>query len=140
MSDRAFLDTNILVYTFDDSAPDKRETARGLVRRALEDGGAIISWQVVQEFLSLASRKFARVLCAADRARYLQGVLAPLCEVFPTVELYGVALDVQERWQLSFYDASILAAALVADCGTVFTEDLHHGLVVRGLSVVDPFR
>ena len=96
MSAKALLDTNILVYTFDGHDLAKRETARTMVGSALRDRTAIISHQVIQEFLNVATRKFATPLTEADSALYLKQVLNPLCEVHSSIDLYKDALDIQE--------------------------------------------
>jgi predicted nucleic acid-binding protein len=64
MSAEAFLDTNVLVYCFDPSEPAKQQRARGMVEDALRNGSAVISTQVAQEFLNLATRKFAHAFAA----------------------------------------------------------------------------
>jgi predicted nucleic acid-binding protein len=74
-----FLDTNVLVYTFDSSAPAKRTRARELVQDALETGDGVISWQVAQEFLNVALHRFERPLTPREAAEYVDEVLAPLC-------------------------------------------------------------
>ena len=139
MSARAFLDTNVLVYTFDESAGGKRARARELVESALRDKSAVISFQVVQEFLNVATRKFAQPMKDAEAALYLRRVLDPLCEVHSSPALYEEALDIRERWHFSFYDALIVAAALAAGCDTLYSEDLQDGQKVRELTVVNPF-
>src|SRR4030042_2155747 len=123
MSDKFFLDTNILVYTFDDGDPGKRDRARALVAEALSQSHGIISYQVMQEFLNPALRKFAKPLTAADAERYLTVVLEPLCTVFAGVELYHQAIDIAERWKYSFYDSLIIASALGAGCTVLSSED-----------------
>lgn len=137
---KPFLDTNVFVYTFDAAAPEKRRRARELVAAALDSTGAAISSQVIQEFLNVATRKFATPLSAPDAGRYLDRVLAPLCRVFPSIGLYRRGLEVAERWRLSFYDALIVAAAEQAGCDLLLTEDLQDGLEIGGLRVADPFR
>jgi predicted nucleic acid-binding protein len=139
MSDKAFLDTNVLVYSFDRSEPRKRDIARGLIAGALERGAGIISYQVVQEFLNVATRKFVIPLSSADAQRYLEVVLEPLCEVYASPELFHQSLEIAESWRLSFYDALIVAAALQADCSALYSEDLQDGLKIRGLTVRNPF-
>jgi len=134
-----FLDTNIFVYSFDDRDKRKQQRARSLIVDALSSNDGLISFQVVQEFISVATRKFATPLTAQDCGRYLDEVLAPMCEVFPSIALYHQALDVHQRWQLSFYDALIVAAALQGDCSVLYTEDLHHGLKIQALTVTNPF-
>ncbi len=134
-----FLDTNIFVYTFDDRDKQKQQRARALIADALNANNGIISYQVVQEFLNVATRKFSTPLTAEDCGRYLDHVLAPLCEVFPSISLYHQALDVHQRWQLSYYDSLIVAAALQGECHVLYTEDLQHNLKIKSLTVTNPF-
>ncbi|MCP4657580.1 MAG: PIN domain-containing protein [bacterium] len=139
MSGRFFLDTNVLVYTFDPRDSAKQARARELVEEALGEQRGLISFQVVQEFLNVATRKFEPPLAHADCRTYLDRVLRPLCEVFPTIELYREALFLAERWRYGVYDSLILAAAIQAGCGTLYSEDLHHGQKIQDLTIVDPF-
>jgi predicted nucleic acid-binding protein len=140
MKGRFFLDTNVFVYTFDSSAPKKQTRARKLVAQALEGRRGVISFQVVQEFLNVATRKFATPLTMRDCVTYLESVLSPLYDVSPSMELYREALDIRERWQLSYYDALIVTAALSAGCERLLSENLQHGLEIRGLTIENPFR
>ena len=139
MSDRYFLDTNILVYTFDDTDPKKRERARALVGTALE-GQGIISFQIVQEFLNVALRRFARPMTSDEAQAYLDAVLGPLCRVQSEPDLYREALAIHQRWRFSFYDSLVVAAALRSDCGVLYSEDLQHGQEIGDLVIVNPFR
>jgi predicted nucleic acid-binding protein len=139
MSDRYFLDTNILVYCFDRQQPRKREKALALVADALQNGNGMISWQVVQEFLNVATRKFAQPLTPADAAIYLQKVLYPLCKVYPALTVYQKALELQQRTSYSFYDALILAGAMQEACTILYSEDMQNGRQVDGLAIVNPF-
>lgn len=135
-----FLDTSVLVYSFDESAPQKRVKAQGLIEKALTIRQGMVSYQVVQEFLNAATRKFTEPFTAADARIYLDHVLWPLCRVFPTIELYRSALDISNRWGYAFYDSLILAGALEAGCDVLYSEDLQHRQVIAGLTIIDPFR
>jgi len=135
-----FLDTNILVYTFDETAPDKQIKARALVERALEHQTGVISYQVTQEFINVATRKFTPPLSTAQTLRYLHEVLEPLCAVFSGNDLYRKAIGIQERWRYSFYDSLIIASALSAGCNTLYSEDLQASQSIESLTIVDPFR
>ena len=139
MSGRFFLDTNILVYTFDSRMPAKQQKARQLVADALLTHKGLISFQVVQEFLNVASSKFAHPLSLQDCQEYLKNVLAPLCEVLPSIELYERAIEIGERWRYSFYDFLIIAAALEAECQTLYSEDLQHQQTIQELTIINPF-
>lgn len=140
MSAKYFLDTNILVYTFDQSDPKKLQRANELIRTALQERSGCISFQVVQEFLNVGTRKFAVPLSPHDSLKYLNSVLSPLCEVFASIELYAKGLEVKEHWQFSFYDALIIAAALQADCAVLYSEDLQHRQRIENLVIVNPFQ
>jgi len=87
MNDKFFMDSNILIYTFDSHAPRKQKKARELVATALKTQKGIISFQVVQEFLNVATRKFETPLTEAEAEKYINQVLTPLCEVFANIEL-----------------------------------------------------
>ena len=87
-----FLDTNILAYSFDLVAPQKQKIADQLLTDALETQRGIISTQIVQEFINLALRKFARPMNVPECREYLQKVLLPLCRYYPSLSSYDRAL------------------------------------------------
>jgi predicted nucleic acid-binding protein len=139
MKDRFFLDTNILVYVFDAKLPEKAKAAAALVRHAVDSGEGVISYQVVQEFLNVALRRFARPFSVAEAEQYLLTVLKPLLAVESSPTLYLEALRILARHQFSWYDSLIVAAALQAECSTLYTEDLQPGREVEGLRIRNPF-
>jgi predicted nucleic acid-binding protein len=139
MSGKFFIDTNILVYSFDTASKEKCAIARGILEDALAGCNGVISYQVVQEFVNVATRKFATPLRHDDAKVYLKRVLEPLCDVYATIELYEHALDISQRWQYSFYDSLIIASALQAGCSRLYTEDLQHGQKIQRLEIVNPF-
>ena len=136
---RFFLDTNVLVYSFDSESPDKQRIAQRLILEALRSQRGVISSQVVQEFLNLASRKFAHSISIADARDYLRSVLMPLCHHFPSIDFYDRAWRVQIETGFSFFDALIVAAAIEAGCSTLLSEDLQHGRTVQGVVILNPF-
>jgi predicted nucleic acid-binding protein len=87
-----------------------------LVKEVLRNANGVISTQVVQEFLNLATRRFARAFTTDDLRAYLDNVLSPLCQIFPDAELFRLALEVKDETAYSFYDSLILAGALRAGC------------------------
>lgn len=140
MSAEFFLDTNVFIYHLDSTDPAKHATAELIVRDALAEGNGCISYQVVQECLNVALRK-AEIALPLEAARsYLDTVLAPLMQVPASETLYHRALDVQARWRFGFYDSLIVASALSAGCSTLLSEDLEHGQLIDGLTVVNPFK
>jgi len=135
-----FLDTNILVYSFDDRHILKQKCAQQLIEEALESGCGVISFQVIQEFLNLSSKKFLVPLSTKEQRLYLQKILIPLCEIYSEPSLYDMAIDIRERYHFSFYDSLIISSALEARCKTLYSEDLQHGQQILDLKVVNPFK
>lgn len=135
-----FLDTNILIYTFDDSNPEKRDRARQLVRDALDGGKGAISSQVMQEFIHVATRKFAVPMTATEAALYLERVLLPLCQVWTDETGYRDALKIMETTGYAWYDSLILGAAIRTGAKELLSEDLRDGQVVDGVRIRNPFR
>ena len=138
--EKFFLDTNIFVYTFESKSPSKRVLAQDLVSGALDTRRGVISYQVVQEFLNVATRKFTKPMKVAEAELYLARVLMPLCEVFPDSSLYSQALSISSETGFSFYDSLIVASAIASECEILWTEDLQDGQRIRGVEVRNPFR
>ena len=139
MNARFFLDTNIFVYSVDKSSPRKQERASQLVREAIETGKGVVSYQVVQEFFSVALRSFADAMTVGEAEHYLGSVFSPMLAVQSSQALIADALRLNERYRLSWYDALIVAAALEAECGVLYSEDLQHGQKFGELAVANPF-
>jgi predicted nucleic acid-binding protein len=139
MSGKFFIDTNIIVYSFDRDSPGKREKARSIVEEAVTTGNGVVSFQVVQEFLNVATRKFKKALQLDDARQFLEEILLPLCDLFPNNAFYRNALDIKERTGYSFYDAMILQAALEAQCRVLYSEDLQDGFKLFDLTIINPF-
>jgi predicted nucleic acid-binding protein len=139
MSDRFFLDTNIFVYSFDQSAPAKARRAAQLIRDALTTQKGIVSFQVVQEFFSVALKRFSQPMQAADAGQYLNAVFRPLLAVHSSQALYAEALFLHAQSGLSWFDSLIVSAAIQARCAVLFSEDLQHGQRFGGLQVRNPF-
>ena len=140
MSAKYFLDTHMIVYSFDAGQPAKKERALALIGDALQSGRGVISTQVIQEFLAVATRKFTVPLKAEDAKAYLKMVLGPLCQVYPDQALYEACLELQQETGYSFYDALILAGALRAGCEVLYSEDFQAGQQIRQLRIVNPFK
>jgi predicted nucleic acid-binding protein len=139
MSGRFFLDTNIFVYSFDQSAAAKSKRAAQLIREALTTQKGVISYQVVQEFFNVALRRFSQPMQAADAELYLSTVFRPLLGVHSSPALFAEALHLQAQSGLLWYDSLIVAAAIQARCDLLFTEDLQHGQRFGALQVRNPF-
>lgn len=139
MKGKFFIDTNIFIYSFDSAEKEKQEIAVRLIQHALENGQGVISYQVIQECLNVLMQKFKVPLSLQDSQLYLEQVLVPLCEVFPTRELYSAALNIKKETTYSFYDSLIVASAIDANCQILYSEDLQNGRSIKGLKIINPF-
>jgi predicted nucleic acid-binding protein len=138
MSD-SFIDSNVIVYLFDETDDRKRGVAATLVAEAVRDSASAISYQVVQEVLNVLSRLVAEARRSATAQSLLDEVLLPLWRVMPSRALYERALDVHARYQYRFYDSLIIAAALESGCTRLYSEDLQHGQRIERLTIENPF-
>ena len=136
MSAEYFLDTNVLVYAFDQTQPKKRERARNLLD---PERDWAISWQVVQEFSSVALHRFAEPVSPKFLENFIELVLWPKCRVMPSQSLYAAAISLHGKRPYRFYDALIVAAAIESGAPTLWTEDLQAGRRVDGLKIENPF-
>lgn len=100
----------------------------------------MISYQVVQEFLNVATRKFVNPLTLDEAGLYLDQVLMPLCELYPNDEFYQFGLNMQKLTRYSFYDSLMIAAAVKTNCKVLYSEDLHQGQIISGLVIHNPFK
>ena len=139
MKDKFFLDTNIFVYSFDKDSQSKSKKSQYLIKSALGSANGTISFQVIQEFLNVSTSKFKHPLSISDARKYLENVLFPLCEVFPSFTFYRKSMDLKEKTNYSFYDCLIIYAALEADCKYLLTEDLDNGRKIGKLTIINPF-
>ncbi|MGE0453995.1 MAG: PIN domain-containing protein [Vicinamibacteria bacterium] len=137
MSDRAFVDTNVLVYAHDRSAGVKHEKARALVEALWRDRAGVVSTQVLQE-LCVAMRKMsAGPPSPPDLARLVADYLR-WDVVVNTGESIVEALEIEERFGLSFWDALIVQAAAASGAATLYSEDLSDGQSYGTVRVVNP--
>jgi predicted nucleic acid-binding protein len=134
----AFFDTNVLVYLFDSSSPEKRHRARALFRDRAARDEVLVSVQVLQELYVTLTRKLAHPV-RADRAERLVRSFAALPVVAVDAELVVAAVALSRRNQLSLWDALIVVAAKAGGASELLSEDLQSGQIIEGLRVVNPF-
>ena len=139
MSGRFFLDTNVFIYSFDLAAQQKSHRAAQLIGEGIQSGKGTISYQVVQEFLNAALRRFAKPMTSMEAEQYFTSILRPLVNVHSSPGLFAEALLVFTRYKFSWYDSLIIAAAVESACEVLYTEDLRHGQKIGSLIIVNPF-
>lgn len=139
MTGRFFVDTNVLVYQFDTREPEKQVRARAWMEHLWSARAGLISFQVLQEFYATVTRKLNPGL-PAEEARKVVRALWTWQPVGIDERVFLTAWAVQERFGLSWWDALIAAAARLAGCSHLLTEDLQHGQDLDGLRVINPFQ
>lgn len=132
MSAKAFFDTTILVYAF---AQDAHKTP---IAEELLSSGGVISVHVLNEFVAVARRKLGMSWAETTDA---VAAIRSLCEppVAITIDVHEEALRIAQRYKYHIYDSLVLAAALQANCTTLYSEDMHHGQKIDLLTIHNPF-
>ncbi len=136
---RRFFDTNVLVYLFDADAARKQARARELLKQTVEEGLAILSTQVLQEFFVAVTRKLS-VPLPPEQAERAARDLASLPIVQVDTEMILRAIATMRRYRLSFWDSLIVEAATHGGATILYSEDFRHGQVIEGLTIENPFR
>ncbi|MBI2966615.1 MAG: PIN domain-containing protein [Bacteroidetes bacterium] len=134
MKDRAFFDTNILVYLYSDDEPVKRKIASELLTK----GESIITIQVLKEFTNTLRKKYSvewqKISAAIDE-------ILLFFILYPTeISDIKAAISVAEKYRYSFYDSLIIASALESNCKILYSEDLQHNQIIKNkLKIINPF-
>jgi predicted nucleic acid-binding protein len=138
MTEAYFVDANVLVYSNDRSEPFKQEIARALLQRLWREQTGRTSIQALNEFYVVVTRKVSAVV----RREEAWQVVEELLDWDPQpvdAALLRRARSLETRYQLSWWDCLIVAAAQLQGCSILYTEDLQHGAVYDGVRVCNPF-
>ncbi len=138
MSDNYFVDTNVLVYFHDSSNSQKQVRAKEWLSTLWQERTGRLSTQVLNEFYHVVTRKLSPGLAKEEARESVRSLLA-WSPVSLTSAVTERAFSVQDRFQLSWWDALIVAAAQSASCRYLLTEDLQDGQDLNDLTVVNPF-
>lgn len=132
MSDKRFIDTNVLIYAFSEDEP------KADIAEAILAGGGVISVQVLNEFTHVCRRKLS--LDWSEIEERLAVVRALTTEIIPiSLDLHTKAVELARDHNFSFYDALIVTAALGAECSQLVTENMQHHRLIGGLRIENPF-
>jgi predicted nucleic acid-binding protein len=136
MSAKCFVDTNILFYAQDKSAGLKHERAAKIVADLWQSATGVLSTQVLQEFC-VAVRRVDRNRAIEDLRQWVERY-SEWETIVNTSESIRDALNLESRYQVSFWDALIIRAAQVSRAEVLYTEDLNDGQVFGSVRVVNP--
>jgi len=128
---KPFIDSNVVLYLF------SSDTVKADRAESLLQSGGLISVQVLNEVASVCLRKLKMTWEDIDT---VLETLKFTCEVLPvTLATHEKAVGLAKRFQISFYDANIVATAILGGADTLFSEDLQNGMSMDSLTVVNPF-
>jgi predicted nucleic acid-binding protein len=137
MSDKCFVDTNILIYAHDRTAGIKHQRARALLEELWESGRGVISTQVLQE-LCINLRRRSNHPLPLEELRRIVREYSTWETIVNTPEAVLKTLEIEARYKISFWDALIVQAAEEGGVATLYSEDLSHGQRYFGIQVVNP--
>ena len=138
MSDKCFVDTNVLVYAADLSAGKKCARSQELTEELWALRKGVLSTQVLQELYFALRRKLEKPMPAWEAEEILRDYSEWEVVVNNRHSLFR-AIELETRYQISFWDGLMLQAAERAGAGVVYSEDLSHGQTYAGIRVVNPF-
>lgn len=138
MSDKTFVDTNVLIYAHDVEAGRKHDVAKAILRELWVDRTGILSTQVLQEFYVNAARKI-RTPLPKPAARSVVSTYAAWCVDGITPADVTAAFQIEDDANIGFWDALIVAVAMRSGARRVLSEDLSPGQVIAGVTIQNPF-
>ncbi len=133
---RTFIDTNVLVYTVDADEPAKREISLSAI--GLLAGNFLLSTQVLGELYVTLTRKLRRPVAAGEAVERITN-LSRHRVLGIEASMVRAAIETSQRFQISYWDALIIEAAVAGRCDRILTEDLPTGQAIRGVEIVNPF-
>ena len=138
MNDRAFLDTNILVYAYDKHEPRKQKEAQAILTHGIEQDTVVLSVQVLGEFFNVVTRHIKSPMSPDEAQSIIEtlGIL-PVQEI--DFNMVKRAIDTHRTHHISYWDSLIIAAAERAECKRILSEDLNDGQTYHGILVHNPF-
>jgi predicted nucleic acid-binding protein len=138
-ADDLVLDTNVLLYNFDNNEPVKGPAAQALLPQVFAAGKPVLSVQVFSEFYWNATRKLATPLTPV-RARAAVQYYYSMCRVAPlTWDIYEKALDAVDTHGMPLWDALIFAVAVLHGAKAIVSEDFQHRSVLENITFINPF-
>ncbi len=137
MTARLFIDTNILIYALDPAEPEKRAVSADLLRRTIANHTLVLSQQNLNECYKILTLR--RRVVPPNAARTYLTHLMPWCIAPLDAQTTAKAWAVQDEAGLEWWDALLVAAALMAGCKLFISEDIQDGQLISGMRIVNPF-
>jgi predicted nucleic acid-binding protein len=138
MNARVFVDTNVLVYAYDIDAGEKHRIAADRLAELWKTRTGVISTQVLQEFYVTVTRKLPTPLKRSVARSILANYSVWQVET-PRAKTLIAASEIEERYQVSFWDALVIAAAALGRAELLLTEDMNVDQIIEGVRIENPF-
>lgn len=137
MRDKCFLDSNLLVYLYDQNEPEKRNYIESFLRKIKQTELPVISTQTIGEFFNVTTKKL----------KYPKDIITEVCEDFNNYfPIYEISVDnvyhalmISKQTHFSYWDSLIIAVAIDIGCSVVYSEDLNSGQMIEGVKVINSF-
>jgi predicted nucleic acid-binding protein len=142
MTAKFFVDTNILIYAYDTTNPDKQKAALQTLDRLVTSGTGVISTQVLAEFFVTVTsdRKFPNALSVAEAGNRIQNYIVAWEVAEVTGAIVLEAIRGVKEYQFSFWDAQIWATAKLNQIPAIYSEDFNVGAIIEGVRFVNPLQ
>ena len=137
MSDKTFVDTNVLIYAHDVDAKRKHEAAKSVLHKLWSEHTGVLSMQVLQEFYVNVTRKISRPI-SKESARLVVSSYTIWCVDTTPAEI-STAFRIEDESRIGFWDALIVASALRSGATRILSEDLNAGQTIAGIQIQNPF-
>ena len=139
MNDKIFIDTNILIYSYDKHEPEKQKRAQFLLKEGIQNDNVVISSQVLSEFFCTVTKKIHEPMSSDEAHEIIRQF-----NIFPIVEvdsdLVNRAIETLKQYHISYWDSLIVAAAERGRCSKLLSEDFNSGQRYYEILAVNPFK
>lgn len=137
MQDKIFLDTNIIIYAFSEDEVKKQSIALELLDS--HDNNVLISKQVINELANILLKKFKLSSNQVEDAILELDTIVNIVDFNLSTQIK--ALHIKDKYNLQFYDSLIIATALESRCTILYSEDMHHDMLIENrLKILNPFK
>lgn len=138
-SDRFFIDSNILVYSYDDAEPNKKILAQEIIASLARNGSGALSVQVLGKFFNIATRRIPIPLTADEATTVIDYMSRSLAVIDIDSAMVRRAIATHRCYGTSYWDSLIITAAERAGCTKILSEDMNRGQSYHGMEAVNPF-
>ncbi|MFO7524734.1 MAG: PIN domain-containing protein [Ignavibacteriaceae bacterium] len=140
MIDKVFIDTNILVYLFDKSEKEKQTRVKKLISELLPQTRMFVSVQVINEFINVTGKKIATPISPAQQKEIIEFINDIFIITSLNVGTTLSALEISQKYKISFWDSLIISSALENKCNVLYSEDMQNEFsIYNKIKIVNPF-